>query len=82
MLSIEFQSLIILLVILSLVIGVLLARNYYLKCKVYSVSHKLEYFCNFLDKLLDNISIKEGIDVRKYLELTSKEFNNEQEGGE
>lgn len=46
------------------------------------LSNKYNFMMSFIDKVLNNISIREGIDVQKYINMTSSQLNSIKKGGE
>ena len=82
MLSTDFKSLLILICILCVIIGVLVCMNYSHRKDLYKLSTKLERINMFTDMLLNNIASQESIDIQKYIDITSREFENTLKGGE
>lgn len=78
----DYRALIILICILCVVIGVLLCMNYSYKKDLYNLSNKIHKVNMFTDMLLNNIATQEGIDIKKYLDMTSQELEDSLKGGE
>jgi len=75
------KFLIILCVILAAVIGALLHTLYLYRKDIKLMSKDYKNTMSFIDKVLNNIAIRENIDIKKYIDMTHQQVNETQKGG-
>jgi Na+-transporting NADH:ubiquinone oxidoreductase subunit NqrC len=75
------KFLVIVVIVLSLIIGALIHTIYLQRKDIKNIEKSYKHSMNFVDRLLNNIATREGVDVKKYIDMTTVELNNIKKGG-
>ena len=70
------------LLILCVIIGALIHLTYLQRKDLKRISIDYKNTMSFIDKVFNNIAVRECIDIKKYIDMTQTQLNNAKKGGE